>query len=308
MRRVWILVGLIGLAALQVLAAPDPKLLSLVGPDIKVLGGIQVEKGLATPFGQFLLAQIPQNPAIRQFAAASGFDFTKDLKEVLFAAQAPTAGQGPTDRNLIVLSGTFDINKVVALANLTGGASNIKSGIQWITPAQSPSGTSLAFLNSSLVLAGPPDMIEAAIALGNSAQPSPATPSALAQRAIAAGTVNDIWFVSATPVSEMLQNTPTPFPVAVFDSILGYSAGLHLEEMGGTFSAEVLTRTDQDALTLATVLKLAAGMADNPQALWLKQIQVETAGSALRLTLNLTESQMEDLVKPSERTQRVVAR
>jgi hypothetical protein len=302
MRRMSALVSLLALGAALLPAAVDPKLLALVPPDAKTLAGIHVEHGLATPFGQFLMSQIPNNPVVQQFAAASGFDFKKDLIEVLVSSQDAAAGMTAAAHNLVALRGTFDIPKLVMLNNLTGGSATIKEGIQWMTINQGPAAQTVAFLDSSILLVGPPDMIDAAIAQRTA---SPDRNSPLIQRALTASSTNEIWFVSATPIVEILQKAPTPVPLAAFDSIMGYSAGLHLDDVGVTLSAEVATRTAQDAQGLAAILKLAAGMAKGPQALPLDQAQVETDGPTLKFKLSVPEAQVERLMKPAQPAQRI---
>src|SRR5260370_9483388 len=73
-------------------AAVDPALLDLVPPRTQVLYGIQVQQTLSSPFGQFVLSRMPDNrAALLQFAAATGFDLQRDLREVLLAGSARPA-------------------------------------------------------------------------------------------------------------------------------------------------------------------------------------------------------------------------
>ena len=52
------------------LQAADPALLILVMPDATVLAGINVQKAKTTPFGQFLLTQLPSGDSLNSFIEA----------------------------------------------------------------------------------------------------------------------------------------------------------------------------------------------------------------------------------------------
>lgn len=282
--------------------AVDPELLAMVSPNVKVVAGIHLQHGLMTPFGQFLLSQVPQNPGMQQFANLTGFDLRKDLHEIVVAADSFATNGAPGGRNIVLLRGTFDIPKLTSLTTLGGGTAEIKNGFQWITPAAGPAGQAMAFLNSSILVGGAPDLIEAALARTSR---SPALTEGIVHEALVTGAANDIWLVSSIPALEMLPPGQKTLPLAVFESITGYSGGLRMDDAGVTFSSEVLTRTGQDAETLAVILKFAAGMTKPPQSDVLNQAQVETDGSKLRLKLTVPESQMEQLVRSGSGTRRI---
>src|ERR1700736_4789309 len=85
-------------AALQ---AADPALLNLVMPDATVMAGINVQKAKTTPFGQFLLTQMPTGSGLTEFTTATGFDPRQDLTEVLMASNAQQHD------GLVLARGTF---------------------------------------------------------------------------------------------------------------------------------------------------------------------------------------------------------
>ena len=88
--------------------AADPSLLDLVMPDARVLAGINVEKILASPFGKEIGPQIRTgSPELRQLLEQTGFDPTRDLKEVLVAS----TGEGPKPPALFLVRGSFDTAK-----------------------------------------------------------------------------------------------------------------------------------------------------------------------------------------------------
>src|ERR1700679_3612654 len=99
-------------AAASASAAIDPVLLNLVMPDAKVLSGIQVDQSVASPFGQYLLSQMQSSDAgFLQFVAATGFDPTHDLTQIL-AATGDTAAN-PND--VVLLGrGSFLVPQITA--------------------------------------------------------------------------------------------------------------------------------------------------------------------------------------------------
>ena len=73
------------LGAATASAAVDPALLALMPPDASLLFGVQAQNVLASPFGRFAVAQLPANNGMMQLAAATGFNYQQDLKEILGA-------------------------------------------------------------------------------------------------------------------------------------------------------------------------------------------------------------------------------
>src|ERR1700738_5573920 len=69
------------------LPAADPTLINLVGPDAKVLAGVNVQQAKGTLFGQYVLNQIQSNDKdMLQLMALTGFDPTRDVRETLVAS------------------------------------------------------------------------------------------------------------------------------------------------------------------------------------------------------------------------------
>src|SRR6185369_6789402 len=67
-------------------AAVDPNLLGLVMPKARVLYGVHVQQTLASPFGQYAIAHLPQNDAMLRFQAATVFELQRDQREILVAS------------------------------------------------------------------------------------------------------------------------------------------------------------------------------------------------------------------------------
>src|SRR5689334_7673993 len=68
-------------------SAADGQLVGLMMPDAKVLAGMNIAQVRTSPYGQYLLAQIPLgHPEFQQFVQATGFDPIRDLTEVVAAS------------------------------------------------------------------------------------------------------------------------------------------------------------------------------------------------------------------------------
>ena len=94
MRLFAIPVLLISALSFPVFGAVDPALLDLTPPGTKALMGVNVDQALQSSFGQFALGKFPQDLGMAQFMTATGFDFRRDLHEILVANDGSrTSGQ-----------------------------------------------------------------------------------------------------------------------------------------------------------------------------------------------------------------------
>ena len=86
---------LLSAASVPLGAAVDPALLDLTPPNTKILTGVNVDQALQSTFGQFALSKLPQTQGMMQFMAATGFDFRRDLRELLIATDITNQGTKP---------------------------------------------------------------------------------------------------------------------------------------------------------------------------------------------------------------------
>ena len=92
-----------------VVLAADARLLSLVMPDAKMISGIDVDRVKATPFGRFLIDQVPAgDQAFQNFSSATGLDPRRDIREIVMAS--PGAPERKT--GLVLVRGTFDAARI----------------------------------------------------------------------------------------------------------------------------------------------------------------------------------------------------
>jgi hypothetical protein len=300
------------LAAAAAPAAVDPALLDLVMPDAQVLAGMQVQQSLASPFGQYFLTQIPINDGVGKFAAATGFDLRRDVREILVASVGGTFGAGNANPGLILVRGTFEPSRIAALATLAGSSVTPDNGVVVITPPQNAAGTSFAFLDSSTLAIGDRASVQGAVArhAANAVFSGP-----LGQQAQIASGANDAWLTTLTPLAQFMRGATTPVPPALLQTVGGISAGVHFDAGAVTLLGEISTASEKDAQSMADMLKFLAAMLQanknqNPQAATLLQsAQFTVTGPVMRMSLSVPEQQMEQIfVLPGARPKKIASR
>ena len=148
----------------SVLPAADPTLLNLVGPDAKLLAGVNVEQAKGTLFGQYLLNQMESgNKDMQQLIALTGFDPTRDVREVLVASS------GAAETGLALARGNFDAAKIAALASVKGAVSEAYGGVTILEDPKQTHG--VVFLDSSTAIAGDVASVKGAIDRQKNPQP-----------------------------------------------------------------------------------------------------------------------------------------
>jgi len=291
------------LGAAAASAAVDPALLDLMPPDAAVLFGLQVQSVLASPFGQYAVAQLPTNNGMVQFAAATGFDYQHDLIEMLGATPAPN-GTRPRP-SLVLARGNFQVSKFLALAAVTGSTLTYYNGTQIISPPNNKS--SLAFLNASTLAIGSPATLQVAIdryGTQSLSQPSRNSTSPLGLKAIAASSTSDAWFATVAPASQFANPAAPASPATLLQSVVEASGGVHFGSTGGaTFASELTTPSAQQAQSLVAILQLVAAMAAQSNtaagpaqaAALLSGAQFTVNGTALDISVPVPEQQLEQM-------------
>ncbi len=281
------------------LYAADPELLSLVMPDAQVVAGVNIEPIKLSPLGQYLLAQSgPSADAeLDKLTAATGFDPRRDLKELL-AASSTTSNQAQA---LILARGTFDVTRLVAMAEGAGKTVGTYKGISIIQLAPKQC---VAFLDSTIAALGEEAMVQAAI--DRKSAPT-SIPSALAVQVNQLSITEDAWFVSlgAPPMMQGVQQGggPAALFAAFFSKIQQVSGGVKL---GANLAVTVTAVSDnsQDAASLGGLVKslpalaqMAAPKGEAQQATaWLESLNVTTDGASTTATVSIPESQIEQMM------------
>ena len=304
----------------------DPALLALVPPDVQTLAGLQLSQAQATPLGQLLIAQIQPDPATAKAMAAAGFDPQRDLREVVAAFGA---GFG----NMVLFGrGSFHPDRIAAAAVSAGAALSTYRGVALIearaaagqgrgigSSAIASSGA-LAFLDASTMLAGDAASVKAALDRHSAGA---AFSGSLADSARQVAASNDAWFVAHGPVA-LAPGSASGLgaqlgPLGnVLQAALQLSAGLKLAATQVIVSADVLTRSPQDAQAMADVLKFAVGMlqanpppgSPAPGSSFTTPPQISSSGSAMHMVVSLPERELEQFFRPraSQPPRRLAAR
>jgi hypothetical protein len=292
-------------------AAADKQLLGLMMPDAKVLAGVNVLQARNSPYGQFLLSQIPVGDAhFQQFVRDTGFDPTRDVTEIV-AASADVQG---AHKGLVAARGAFDVGQIVAFSKRTGGT--VDQSIGSVTVIASPDGQmGIALLDPTLALLGDLNSVVGAVARRN----APATlDAALSGRADLLSANNDAWVVSIMPVPPVTAGQgPAGLNLAALQTIQQASAGVKFGTSVNV-NAEAIADTPQNANALADVARLLVGLAQMNQAdpkaaqfaAVLKTISIQTNGSAIQIGLAIPEDLVEQLgpnARPRARHRRVAA-
>jgi hypothetical protein len=293
------------------MAAVDPALMNLVMPDAKILTGIQVDQSLASPFGQYVLSQMqPGDPGFQKFVAATGFNPTRDLQQIL-AATAPAANPDATPNrdNLLILGrGTFQPSQITAAALATGGTVTQYKGIGIITgPAEKDSHGAVAFLDSTTVVFG--SLVQIQGAIDRRIAGSTFTGS-LATSAQSVSATNQAWFTTVTPLSDFLNgklngNLGNVSQGNLLQSVTAASGGVNFGSTAITVTADAVTASNQNAQALVDVLKFLASMiqsnANNqPAATLLSSATIAANGTVAHISLVVPEQQAEQLFIPGK--------
>ncbi len=291
MKRLAIVPALALLLSATAGAAVDPNLLGLVMPEAKVLYGVQVQQTLASPFGQYAISHLPQNDAMIRFQAATGFELQRDLREILVASS--TTGNLNDDPDALVLaSGAFAPDKVLALSTVIGAKVSDYRGVAMITPPTQRDARVFAFLDASTIAIGNEQAIRGVIdrraTLAVFAGP-------LFQKAVDASATRDAWFATVAPLTDLIPAGSTGGfdPTAFLQSVTESWVGVHFDGNGLTLSAEALTHSATEAQGLAGMLKLVSGMLKGTPAAALQNAQVSASGPVMRVILTVPEQDLE---------------
>ncbi|HMC60710.1 MAG TPA: hypothetical protein VKJ01_16090 [Candidatus Solibacter sp.] len=282
------------------LPAADPTLLNLVGPDAKVLAGVNVQQAKGTLFGQYVLNQIQSsNTEMQQLIALTGFDPTRDVGETLVAST------GAPETGLALARGNFDIAKITALASLKGAVSEAHNGVTILEDPKQTHG--VAFLDSTTAVAGDVASVKGAIDRQKIPQP---LPSSVTVKINTLSANQDAWVLctvapsSLAPPAAAGHNGQIPPALQTVQSASGgVKFGANV-----VFTGQAQTDTAQSATTLGDMVKMLISLAQmqagqNQQAAQLaQQVQVNASGSVVTVSLSLPEDQFQQLVKTGQKS------
>jgi len=281
----------VSVAFSAVACAADPALLNLVMPDARIFAGVNVERILASPIGKQIDSQMADEaPQLQQFFNATGFDFRRDLKEILIAGTA----QGQNGAGLILVRGSFDAAKLGAFLSNSGQKTIQYEGVDILSNPAQKSG-SLALLDNDIAVAGELDQVRAAIHRRNRGTVLPAE---LLSRIADLSERYDIWFQSSGPVMPRDAKISDPRFQQFADlvkSIQQTSGGVKFSS-GLDLAFEVVTHNDKEAASVLGMLQLFTGFLtmnqQSPGALKPDAVKLAAEGKTVRLALSITEAQL----------------
>jgi len=296
-------------------AGIDRGLLNLVPSGTQALAGFQIDQGKTSALGQYLLLRAgTQGPQFQKLMDATGFDPRRDLQEVLVATPGPSSGS----HNLVVLArGTFDIAHMKQAVVTQGGHIESYQGFDLLM-GKGNDNAGVAFLDSTLTVAGNRDLVKTVIANRN----APSTLDAqLTQKADNVSRDNQAWFASLVP-GTALPHRQAPgqnekINTAAIQSILQSSGGIQLSNESVQLAFDAVTRSEKDAQALCDVVRFFASMLqmqrtnEGPAALLapsLDQMQLTSSGDSMHLVLSVPEKVVEQILSQAPAHKRTASR
>lgn len=295
------------LSLATVASASDPQLLKLVMPDAKVVSGVDIDKVMLTPFGRFFLSQLPAPDAgFQEFVTATGFDPRRDIHEILMASP----GEPGKKSGLLLVRGDFDTARILGLAKAIGKPADNYHGVDILSGGGGKThaiSQALAFLSNSIAIAGDVDSVRGAIDRRNSG--NGVSDAGLSNKVASTSVSQDAWVVSIVPISSLAGAVPNKNVSGALqgDLIKGIQQSSGGVRFGSTIeiSGELTARNDQDASSLADVVKFFMSMAqmssptsgNSEIASLLHNLTVNTEANAVKVSLSIPENQVEMLIK-----------
>jgi hypothetical protein len=287
-------------------ASVENDLMSMAPPGTTLLTGIDVARTKASPFGAYLLKEMNTGDShFQQFMSATGFDPRRDLQQLLLAGVAGKSG--PNSRFAILARGTFDETRIRTAVLAKGGAVSVVNGTETLLlpKHRDDAPVALAFPRPGFAVLGGVKSLEEVLSSKTSV---PNVDAQLMDQVNRVGSENDVWFatlMSGSFLGRQLEDG-VPSNVAnsgVLKSILRSSGGM---QFGNTvaMSLDLFTRTPDDAQSVTELLRFAGNLAQmqkdpraNAAAAALGNLELQTAGSTVHASLNLSEQQMEQLMQ-----------
>jgi hypothetical protein len=293
--------------ALSVFGAVDPALLALIPPGAKIVAGVRLDQARSSQFGQYVLNHMKtEDERFQEVIEQTGFDPRHDLDEFVFATSGP-GGDNTQSKFVILARGTFDQNRIEAKVKAKGAVVQSYQGVHLIVDGpKNHHGTAFAFLDGGIAVMADPATLRQIVA--GRVNPTALDP-VLQDEVLKASSDNDAWFASSMPGSylanHMEQQTKQPMQHAqALQSILQSSGGVHFGDVI-QFSFDASTRSPQDAVSLADVLRLGGSMVqmqrqNDPRAAIVAsavdKMTITNTGPTLHASFSIPEKNLEQLV------------
>lgn len=299
--------------------AVDPALLALIPPGAKLVAGVRLDQARSSGFGQYMLSHMDteKDEHFQEVIEQTGFDPRHDLDELVFATSGP-ASEKAHQTFVILARGTFDPNRIESKVKAKGAVVQTYQGVHVIVDDQkNHHGVGFAFLDGGIAVMADSATLRQIIA--GRASPT-VLDAALQDQVLKASADNDAWFASSMPApflaSHMEHQTNQPMQHAqALQSILQSSGGVHFGDVV-QFSFDASTRSPQDAVSLADLLRLGGSMVqmqrqNDPRAAIVAsavdKMTIANTGPMVHATFSMTEKNLEQLVGAEHKHQVAVS-
>lgn len=288
--------------------AADPALLNLVGPEARMVAGIDVERARDSFLGRKVMEQLnAKDGEFSKFVTMTGFDPRRDVREVVIATPDANTKNSPA---LILIRGIFDTGRIHGFLK-TAGIAPVENlgGVDFYTKADVKGDMGFAIVDGSLALAGNKETVRAA--LQRRAASSPAMTSSTYSKAQSLSQANDIWMVTSIPVAELSNAVPGnkegPQGMMGGDAFKGIeqaAMGIHFGAEQMEVTAETVSRTEKDATSIADVVRFLSTMVqmnrEKPEvkalAAALDGMKLTTDARTTTLTISLPVAEIEKMI------------
>jgi hypothetical protein len=313
-----LLFSAITLPTLALAQSSNIDLFSFVMSDAQLIAGAHVDSAKNSPFGQFVLSQIPMGEKyLQNFITETGIDPRADIAEIIGAWNGAPSAKGHW---LIAARGTFrssiETMEVNALKN--GAVITRLPGVDLLDITRESNLCIGLFTDGFTDLIGDCTSVNAAIQFGSS---SSGAYSPVARKARELHAKQDLWFASVVPLSEISSFLPmgatgSGGPLSgvldskLFLAIQQISGGVKFpsasQGSGAQLSAELLLNSPQDATSLLNVANFLASIvqmnsssipAASPFLALLSNLETSVTGSTLNVGLSISESALEQLFR-----------
>ena len=280
--------------------AADSQLLSLVMPDAKVVAGVNVDQAKASPFGLYVLTQMQSgNSGMQDLITLTGFDPTRDVHELLAASSSTLKDKTPT--GLALARGNFDATTIAAVATSKGAITEVYNGVTIIEDPKKTAG--IAFLNSTIVIAGDVASVKGAIDRPSSGQ---SLPTAVIVQVNQWSGNSDAWVVTTVAPSVLAPASFGGNLAPVLQQLQQASAGVKFgNSVVGTIAVQ--TDTAANAAQMANALQFLVNMAqmqsqNNPQLTSLaKGLTIGATGTTVNVVISMPQAQFQQLVQQQKK-------
>ena len=274
---------------------PDPALMPLIPADTTILSGIRLTQLKQTP----IYARLKQEGKLRQldeFREKTGIDLNKDIWEVVFASNQKTG--------VALVRGQFTEGGIAG----SGMEPRLeRKGIRSFPykgyTLSGDEGSAVAFLNSSVAIAGPAGSVRSVIDARDGSKGGP--PKALLDRLSTIPSSNQVWLISTAPLQGSLpEGMQGPLgglqkmPIDIREAVLTLDL-----TTGAKFQADIGSGDAKAAEKLGTAIQAAIGVgrlmtkADQPDMLrFYDGIQVTKHEAQISVAANVPEAVLENLI------------